>query len=253
MQSQTEAIHTLSQIGLTTSEARLYLLLLELGPVSIAALAKQLETSRQAVYVTVPSLIEHGLIKQVQYGKRALYQAMSPGQLKVLAQETSDQVERLIPELAKVQSGQSSLPLVTVYENPLSMREWYELLLKSAKKGDELLICSTGDIGNWYSLDQRYYQKFLERVKTKGIKQRVLLPHTEESGIHLLNLGWSVEEYRYTPKNLSTKVEQYVWHDQVCYLSMGGVATSLISLQSTSLAEYSRNLFESIWEVAGLV
>jgi sugar-specific transcriptional regulator TrmB len=57
---------SLEELGLTESEANLYLTSLALGPVSIAALAKHLGMPRPNVYKVIAGLEEHGLANRSQ-------------------------------------------------------------------------------------------------------------------------------------------------------------------------------------------
>lgn len=54
---------SLKELGLTESEANLYITSLSLGPVSIASLAEHLHIPRPNVYKLITSLEEHGLAK----------------------------------------------------------------------------------------------------------------------------------------------------------------------------------------------
>jgi len=241
-------IKNLERLGLSESEAKLYLQLLQLGPSSIANIARALRTSRQAIYLSIPRLLGIGLVKHVKYGRRMLYQTLPPGQLLMLADSNRAKLEALMPTLTNLQANVSTVPQISVYDSPLSMREWYKRFLEHAKMGDEFLIFSTGDISNWYQLDSLFYDRYLKESKDKGVKFKILLPDLPESAKHRAEIGWSVEEYRYSADHLSSNVEQWVWQDEVCYLSLQGYSTNMIVLKSKPLANFCRNQFYCLWD-----
>jgi len=241
---------TLANLGLNRSQTNLYLEFLKSGSSTIAQTATSLNTSRQAIYLLLPTLLDRGLVKEIKQGKRSLYQALPPSQLFTLVDDIKTRLENVVPELTNILAIPAEVPLVTVYDTPLSMREWYRYFMEQVKPGDDFLVYSSGDLESWYKLDEEFYKKYMERQVSGGAQVRCLLPVGKKTTQHNQEVGWSITEYRYTHHQLSPKVHQWIWQNQVCYQTIQGNATNMIVLQSEQLAEFSTKQFYEIWEHA---
>ena len=248
---ETDSIYSaLQRLGIGRAQTRLYTELLKAGSSSVAELARLLNTSRQAIYLLLPDLMDRGLVKETKPVKRSLYQALPPSQLFTLIDDARAQLEHIVPLLTNIQSIPSDVPLVTVYDSPLSMRDWYRHFLIHAKSGDDFLLYSSGSLESWYKLDPDFYYNYMEQQVKRGINVRCLLPEGQKTVEHNDEVGWSVTEYRFTSQPLSPKVHQWIWQDQVCYQTVQGNATNMIVLQSKDLAAFAKKQFLEIWDTA---
>jgi len=241
---------TLNQLGFSRSQTGLYLEFLKSGPASIAQTARALNTSRQAVYLLLPELMSRGLIKEVAQGKRSLYQALHPSQLFILVDDIKTKLEAIVPELTNIQTAPAEVPLITIYDSPLSMREWYRNFLEKVEEGDEFLLYSSGNLDNWYRLDQKFYENYMRERGKKHVKLLCLIGDTKGGQEHKKETGWTISEYRYTSSGFSPKVEQWIWRNCICYLTRSGEQSSLIVLQSENLSKFAHAQFYEIWDKA---
>ncbi len=238
-------LSTLQSIGLTKSEAELYVVSLELGATSAIQLGQKAGLSRQMIYVLLPSLLEKGLMKQVSIGKRHYYQAVNPDVLTDKAKEVVREVEQLVPELKSRTASSKALPLVTIYDNPISMREWYRQFMKEAKRDEVMYIWSC--VVDWYGLDREFYDKYMQFQAKKGIQTYVLAPDTPKVREVTKAIGNPAKQYRYLKEGWSSATETLIWRDQILLLTISGNATNLIVIESASLAEMERAKFMQAW------
>lgn len=237
----------LSSIGLTGSEAKLYLTNLSLGPTSAINLGKKIGVTRQRIYVLISELESKGLIKKIAVGSRHYYQALDPDVLLDRAQLISKEIEKSLPVLKSRQASFGVLPLISVYENPIAMREWYRRYMKEAKAGEELLVWSTGKLHSWYEMDREFYAKYLEFSESNGIKTRVLLPGNDQAEEYQNTIGKPSTEVRFMPGDWQSQAEKWIWRDQICFLSIDANATNMIVMQSEKLAQLEKFNFYNIW------
>lgn len=237
----------LQQIGLTESEAKLYLATLELGSANVVQLGERASLSRQMVYLLLPGLQEKGLIQQTKHGSKVYYKALSPKLLRGLVQSVGKQIEGIIPLLESRQAEHEAIPLLTVYENPVAMREWYTNFMKQAKKGDEILIFSSSLLWHWYNLDPKFYDKYLKFCDRRGIRSRIILPDTKEAREYQAKIGSSAREPRFSSFLNAEPVEKWIWRDQICFQTIREKATNLVIMESSSISKLERDLFESLW------
>jgi predicted transcriptional regulator len=238
---------TLSSLRISRSQTGLYLEFIKSGSSTVAQASRALNTSRQAIYLLLPALIDRGLIKEVKQGKRTLYQALPPSQLFILVDDLKARLDEVVPTLTNLLTVPSEVPLVTIYDTPLAMREWYRHFMDKVQDGDEFLLYDSGDITNWFKLDPDFYRSYMEKQLEKHVKLLCLLPKNKEAADFINEAGWSISEHRYTSRPMSEKVEQWIWRDEVCYQTIQGNATNLIVLKSAALADFSREQFMEIW------
>ena len=236
----------LRNIGLSKSEAEVYVASLFLGPSSVIKIAQKARLTRQLVYDLLPGLIEKGLIKEVKIGAKSQYQALDPERLQDRVREISKDVDNLVPLLKSRQATSAAIPEVTIYENPMAMREWYEMFMKQAKKGEEMLVWSSGV--SWIELDRDFYLKYLKHKNKLNIQGKTISPDNEASRRLYQELGQVNGVYRFSPEWWQHQSEKWTWRDNICYLTIRENATNMIVIKSEELAAIERYDFYRIWD-----
>lgn len=120
------SIDALESLGIQKNSARIYLAALGIGTASVQDLAKKAGIKRSSVYAYIEDLKDKNLIQKVQQGKRTYYRAVSPTQLKKIAQNNLDSIESVIPELLLTQSRIEGRPTVSIFEDESGIRQIYE-------------------------------------------------------------------------------------------------------------------------------
>lgn len=237
----------LKNVGLSESGANIYIANITLGPSSIIEIAKKSGLTRQMVYTLMPKLTQMGLIKEISVGKRRMFEANNPDSLKDRVKLVSNQINELVPYLKSRQATNSAIPLVTIYENPLAMREWYRRFLKEMREGEEFLIWESTP--TWFELDKEFYAKFVREYEKKKIQDKVIAPDLPKvrvmySGV----LGSKWGEYRFTKDWWQTSTSKCIWHDQIVNLTVRENATNMVVIESKDLAALERFNFYRVWE-----
>ena len=200
------------------------------------------------IYNLLPFLMNKGLIKRVEMEERELYQAVSPEVLGDLAQKTAADIREIIPILKTRQAENNAVPQVQVYDNPLSMREWYRQYMKKAQKGEKLLVWSTGQENYWYQMDKEFYEEYLEFSEKSGLRTMVILPQSKEAKKYQQTIGREHTEVKFNPHGFDKNAEKWIWNNQICYLTIRGNATNMIVLESKELADLEKANFNQIWK-----
>jgi sugar-specific transcriptional regulator TrmB len=238
---------TLERIGLSEGEANIYTANNSIGPASIIDLAQKSGYSRQQVYELIPRLLERGLLKKVRAGKRVKYEAVKPDVLNELADDVSNEVSELVSVLKSKRAAHKAIPQLTVYENPLAMREWYINFMKEAKEGEEFLVWSAGK--DWYEMDTKFIEQFLRVKDEKKMKNYIIAPDNETSrDLAKIISRQGVAKFRFTDNAWSSNVDKWIWRDEVCILTMRANATNMIVIKSADYANLERFNFYRVWE-----
>lgn len=248
MKFEQDLIDKLREVGLTKGEAEFYLTSISLGPATAIQLGAKLGHTRQMIYNLLPTLMQKGLIKQTDIGGRKLYEVTNPEVLMDLAQNITKNIKDILPSIKTRRSELSALPKITIYENPIAMREWYRAYMAEAKGGDDLIVWATGTKQEWYDIDRDFYDNYLKFSEKKGVNTFIILPDTKEAHEYQKTLGHKHSHAKFIKDGWETLGEKWVWQDQVCHLTIKDNATNLVVIESKELAEIERFDFAQIWQ-----
>jgi len=100
------------KLGLSDSEARVYLSMLKLGEHGVQQIARESKISRTAAYEIVNTLQKKGLVSEITRGKKSVFAAEDPEKLEAYFEQRIkdihtelDTLRRITPELRVMQGG----------------------------------------------------------------------------------------------------------------------------------------------------
>lgn len=126
----------MSRLGLLENEAKIYLSLVEKGAGTVSDIAKRAGLHRPTVYKHIPDLQEKGLIGTSHKGKRTVYIAETPEKLNHLLDKVNEEVRLEIPQLIEEFKKHENKPVMKFYENKAGIREVFEDILITLKRGE---------------------------------------------------------------------------------------------------------------------
>lgn len=116
-------LERLKNIGLSDNEAKVYLVMLELGPSPVVEIARKAEINRPTAYVQIEALKKKGLVSTQMKGKKNLFIAESPEQIEFVIEQEKGEIERksedfkkLLPELMSVFNLFDQKPQIRFFE-----------------------------------------------------------------------------------------------------------------------------------------
>lgn len=96
------ARNALHSFGLSENESKVYVYLLERGgEVGGSKIAIGASLHRQYVYLSLPKLMQLGLVEEVPHGKLSKYKANAPSEIEKIAKKRVIEAEDLVKELQK--------------------------------------------------------------------------------------------------------------------------------------------------------
>lgn len=244
---QTNWKQLLKALGLSESEAQIYLASLEVGPASVQDLAKKARVSRVTTYAVIEHLTDRGLMSSVEKGKKRLFTVESPERLVSVMQNrlqemktTLSQVEDSLHELKLVQRG--AKPVVKMFEGDDAFQAVFTDLAANRIEHFE-------EFGN-HDLIRNYVPK--EEVLKRA------WPHLRNAKRRVIMVADTVKTGHADSGNtvfLSSK--QHACHgdvliygkNKVALASLAGKPISVI-IESEPIAEMMRTLFSLAWKRA---
>jgi sugar-specific transcriptional regulator TrmB len=175
---QEEDIRSLTQIGFTEAQAKLYLALLTIGKTDAKTLAKQANVPRQAAYRTLSELQEKGLVERIislpqEYRAIPLRDGLAV-MIRHKANEYTQIMENAKEFLHRYDIQQEQTPSD---EFSISIIEGKETIIRKSIYGSNSAkqeICIFSTFQRWTQTKMELYET-VEKALKRGVKYRVIM------------------------------------------------------------------------------
>lgn len=232
----------LTELGLTETEARVYMAMLELGATSVQNIAKKADISRTAAYDIIAALQEKGLASTFNKGKKKYFAAEEPDQLQRYFRSRVEDMKSqmsalrsLLPEMRLMQVGDR--PRVRYYTGVEGLRALYRDIASVRVKE----IFEFVDMDQTFdALDEETLLKLRASADIANIEAKVL--HRGE-----VRHPRPKSEYRLMSESMGV-FDGIVWiySNRVAFINLLGDFEAVI-LESTVFADSMRAMFLSAW------
>jgi sugar-specific transcriptional regulator TrmB len=238
----------LEEIGLTKSEANVYVALLSLGASSTGKIIDESGAASSKIYEILDRLIKKGLASYIIEGGIKIFEAAPPSRIKdyleekkiTIAKQEAD-IDILLPELELKQKLAAYKSDAQIFKGNKGWETAFEDILDTLSKGEEVLISGVWDFDEDF---QKKIIKFHKRRSSKGIRARFLISKkAQEFANKMQELEHT--QIKYLPESMSTPA---------IFLIYGGKV--LISLPKEKIffridnkdaAESFSSNFETLW------
>lgn len=244
----------LSQLGLTELEAKLYMILLDSGPLTVMALAKKAKINRTAAYPHITSLLENGIILSIMHGSRKQLVAIEPNRLHFLIDKKMATVKSLEAQFpafvtsleASAERNSNEMKVDVKYYNGLNgIRAIYEDMFKAK----EIKVFSTlSEIAPLFPNDPDIFDNALQRnhdlriFEIYGDSPNVIkkFNYTAKSNRYF---------YKFMPASVGLTSPGIVIYDGKVAIVNAGEKISGVILYNKDYYTNSKKLFDFIWEM----
>jgi len=232
----------LKNLGLSETEAKVYLACLELDTDSVLHIAKKAEIKRPTCYLTLDNLFTQGLVSKVEKKNTTLYSAEDPNIILNSYKEKLANFQDLLPFFhAKFNKGPK--PKIRYYEGKEALWEIYSKIISPAKKIyffgtdiEKLLKNFPNIIDYWVKHYSAQCQESLELVSYNKV------------GLEYAKIKKKNREVRVMPKNLPVFADVAIIEDKIFIVSLDNLFGILI--ESKDLAQTFKNFFLLAWQSA---
>ena len=235
----------LKEIGLTETEARIYLALMSTGATSAGRIFEETGIYRKNLYDALNRLIEKGLVTYVIENKVKFFQPKSPDNLMNYLDSKKAQIDgkkkelnKFIPELKEKFVSLSPEIESEIYRGT----EGIKTILKECLNYKEVLfIGATGDVEDRLPYFWPNYNKKREKLRCKW---KLLLVH-EARNRRITNSKFY--EYKILPKILSGFNVIYIYGDYVANVLWLEKPVAFV-IKHKTLANNYRKYFYFLWD-----
>jgi len=245
----------LQYFSCTDREVSIYLEALQMGPVSVQALAKQIGQNRITVHSATEQLVKKGLLYESRSGKRRLLVAEEPDSLFRLLSKKENELEYAranlgyaVGLLRRVHSPVSSRPSVQFHEGVEGFRRMLDMTLSA--KGEFLALINVELFSEHLSAE--YLENYFERRSEGGIHSRLIWP--EENSFAQLVLKDAAKhkiQVRYLPTGEKWRSGFISWNNCISLVSFSAGQITCTIVENDDIVSFYRDIiFESLWRSA---
>lgn len=231
-------IQILENLGLTNTEAKIYLALIEVGSVTANKIAEKSGIHRRTVYDVLETLIEKGIVSFVIEANKKYYNADNPERFVDILYQKRKDFEKILPELLLKRELSKEPQEVTVYRGKKGIKNIADDML-SAKT-----ISTFGSSGRFReSLGEAFYSLWLNKLKKKKSKLRMIISQKSKQKFS------KQVEVRYMPEDYMLPSSTTIYDDRVVILVFSEQPIGIV-MRSKEISESYLRYFEFIWKAS---
>jgi sugar-specific transcriptional regulator TrmB len=235
-------LEVLQEAGLSQTEAKVYLALLELSSALAGDITKKADINRTNVYDALERLLKKGLVTYVITANRKVFEPVAPERLQELLQEKQDKLSASLPELNLLYKESKTKEEATLYKSKKGIKSAYEMMLKQNKE-----IFAYGAEGRFGQVFPAYMKEWNERRAKNKIKLNMIF--SEKVRQEKLNAKFKLCQMRFLP-------EQYQFPSTIMFC--GEIVATIVwsempfalLVRSKEAVSSHANFFKLLWNVA---
>ena len=232
----------LEDIGLSATEIKVFINILELGESKAGNIIKKSGLQSSSAYNAIHSLIERGLVSYIKKSKVKYYRAADPESILDYLELKKREFLKLLPEL-KSRQIRNQNEGVEFFKSYKGIKTIMSELLKSAKKDDVYRTFSIEDPEQYERARERVFRATKQFVKEKG----VILKGIFHKMTKHLPTKTSIMKKRYADFPLPPNT--LIFQDMVAIISWGEEPLGIL-IHSKDIAERYVDFFEHMWKIS---
>ena len=243
-------VELLEDIGLTKSETKVYLALLELGSSTTGKIVDKSKASSSKIYEILEKLINKGLVSFIIKSGKKYFEAADPSRILDYLEEKKDTLEKqeeglkkLIPQLELKQKLSQYKTEATIFKGMKGMKTAFNDVLKTMKRGEEYhVLVGMEPKEPVFSFINHYHQ----RRSKAGVKVKLLYSPSSAKYAH------AIEKIPHTtvkiaPYQLLSSSFILIYKHKTLITMLDGDDLTVFKLDSTLAAKSFKTTFDLLW------
>ena len=232
----------LQEIGLSTTESKVYLALLELGSALAGEITKKSEINRTNVYDALERLIEKGLVSYVLTANRKVFEPINPERLNKILEEKQDNLKKILPELQSKFKENKTKEEASIFKGKKGIKSIFEDILKENK--DLFAYGAESKFADLLPAYQKYWNKRRTKlnINVKMIYNEKVKKRKKLENLKLLKMKFLPEHYGFPSTNL-------IYGDKTVIISWTENPVGFL-IKSKEVSKSNMNFFELLWRIA---
>lgn len=235
-------VEILVTLGFTNAEAKIYLLLIELGPVKVGKLIERSRLQSSTVHNTIHSLIDKGFVTYVLKGKIKVYHAVDPRIVLKEFRERERTFEGIIPFLEQKKNLLQEKSEAEIYEGTSGIIALLNELIEDTKPKDAYYF---------FAVDQKNLnediQKFFERYDAKRKSKKLIVLGLARKELKSLFQHRAFLKMKYVAHPIPSNIS--ICNNKMALIAWGEKPMGIL-IKSKPIIESQIKFFMALWETA---
>jgi HTH-type transcriptional regulator, sugar sensing transcriptional regulator len=227
----------LEEFGLTKSESKVYLALIDNSPCRAGLLTRKTGIHRRNVYDAIERLIQRGLVSYIKENNVMVYSAVEPNRLLEILKEKEANVEAIIPELQQKFNAIQEKKGTTFFRGKQALKSIFD---DQIKEGGEILILGACPFAK--NIVKYYFSKYDNERKRKNIKVKAIFTSKVNEKIPLA-------EIKYLSSQFNSPSATNIYGDKVAIILWTEEPFAIL-INQKEIADSYREYFEILWKTA---
>lgn len=235
-------------LGLTETEGKIYMALLELGGGYVSTVARRAKLPRVNCYYTIEKLHQQGLVGVIRKGNVHYYTAEPPQKLVNILEEKSEYAKKILPELLSITNALALKPKIKYYEGMEGIKNIFEDTLTAKKE-----LVGYSNLKGVAELIPDYIPEYAMKKIEKRIKTRIICPSSPEAFEYTKKYypkGYPQELMEIlfvNPKEFWFEHEILIYDDKVAVISLNPEESIGMIFESPVYAKSQTAIFNLAW------
>lgn len=207
----------LEELGLTKSESKVYLYLLESGLSTPPQISKGTKIARPNCYSILKDLKSKQLVQDQKTRKRTAYLARDPKSLLSEIEKRQELAQSLIPELRDLYSAQKNKPKIRFFESWEEVKEIYNQTLKAEG------IFAIGSTENLSALEPKFLENYQKQLDKRKIVFKDLLSASakDNTAKMMKEIRGTLHDIKFLPSSTEElPTDILIWKDNIALITL---------------------------------
>lgn len=235
-------IQIIQEAGLTATEAKIYLALLELSSAQAGEITKKSAVNRTNVYDALERLIEKGLVSFVVSANKKMFEPVNPTRLKEILQEKQEKIQQVLPKLQELYKQTKSEEDATIFKGKKGIKSIFQEMLK--QKSNIFVYGAESRFKEMFPFYQKHWndERAKKKINMKIIYNEKVKNEKQKENLKLATLKFLPAHYDFPSTIIiyTNKVITIVWTET----PLGFMITSKEVVKS------NLNFFDLLWKQA---
>jgi HTH-type transcriptional regulator, sugar sensing transcriptional regulator len=228
----------LEKIGFSKNESKIYLSLIEHGPLMAGAISKKTQINRRTTYDTIERLIEKGYVSYSIEANRKVFKAVNPSIIIDKLEEKEREAKKIVPDLQKLFDQTKENADAEIYRGRKGIRS----ILFDILKEPSYDVFGSNIFPDILKHDFLIFQKKKKELK---IKSRMVVNKSVKK--HPMFKETSMK-CRFIKDEFSSPTSTYVYGNKIAIIILSPLMVGLV-VENKSVATSFKNYFETLWGV----
>lgn len=237
-----DEISILRELGLTKTEAKVYVSLVEEGESTASPIGKKAGIHRKNVYDSLDSLLRKGFVSVIIKNNKKYWEALPPKKIKDILKERELKVNQILLSLCDKQKVQSNDKKITYFEGEEGIKRFLEDIISTKK---EILIFSGTSKG--YSQMGFFIFPWFKRLNKEKINLKILFNYNSPQR-NLIIKSVKKLKYKILPESFNSETQFFIYGNKTSILIWSPIPLCVL-INNSQITKGFIQHFKLVWQM----